>query len=61
MEMLDLQICFSGGKVEFTAHWVVLLMKYHVFCTEVEMYFQTSREITAFRFQRNCMGESHPC
>lgn len=52
---------FLGGMVEFTAHWVVLLMIYHVFCTEVEMYFKTSREITGLRIQRNCTGESHAC
>lgn len=50
-----------GGMVEFAAHWVVLLMIYHVFYTEVEMYFKTSREITGFRCQRNCTGESHAC
>lgn len=60
-EMLDLQICFSGGMVEFAAHWVVLLMIYHIFYTEVEMYFKTSTEITGFHIQRNCMRESHPC
>lgn len=59
-EMLDLQICFSGGMVDFAAHWAVLLMIYHVFYTEVETYFKTSTEITGFRIQRNCMGESHP-
>lgn len=56
--MLDLQIFFSGGMVEFAAHWVALLMIYHVFYTEVEMYFKTSREITGFCSQRNCI-ENH--
>jgi len=59
--MLDSQFCFSEGMVEFATHWVVLLMLYHAFYTEVEMYFKTSREITGFHIQRHCIGESHPC
>lgn len=60
-EMLDLQICFSRRIVQLTAHWLALLMIYCAFHTEVEMDFKTSRDITGFHIQRNCMGESHPC
>lgn len=59
--MLDLQICFSRGIVQLTAHWVAVLMIHRAFHTEVEMDFKTSRDITGFRIQRNCIGESHPC
>lgn len=59
--MLDLQICFSARMVKFTAHWVVLLMIYHVFYAKVERYLHTSTEITGLRIQRNCIGESYPC
>lgn len=59
--MLDLQVCFSRGIVQLTAHWMALLMTYCAFHTEVEMDLRTSGDITGFRIQRTCIGESHPC